>query len=272
MKIPFVTALAVAASLSATAVASTILFDFNTVNGSGGPGGIWNVYAAPSNLNSGAFLLDSTGATTPLKISVSGTITDSSNAGDAAIFNHLTPDSLPAWATSSTDNTASGDYFFTSTSTAADSFTLTITGLTAGDTLSLDLLASRNDTAMPGALYEYSLNGGASWLGFSVLNSDGSLALTDGWDTFNTQTKAFNNEGQGYNLHRYMNVNGITATGSTVQLRVTDSNLNDATITNSYAVLNAVQLTIVPEPATVGLLSLGLGLGALIRRRSSRRR
>jgi hypothetical protein len=198
-------------------------------------------------------------------VSVSGSITDSTNAGTAAIFNNLSPDSLPAWATSSTDNTASGDYFYTNTNAAANSFTLTVSGLTAGDILSLDLLASRNDAAMPGGLYEYSLNEGSSWFGFSVLNSDGSLALTDGWDSFNTQTKAFNNEGQGYNLHRYMNVNGIMATGSTVQLRVTDSALNDATITNSYSVLNAVQLTIVPEPGTVGLL--GLGLGVLMRRR-----
>ncbi|RYD75768.1 MAG: PEP-CTERM sorting domain-containing protein [Verrucomicrobiaceae bacterium] len=246
----------------------TILIDFNTQNGSGGPGGTWNVFAAPEDIN-GGFLMDSFGVQTPFRLNVAGTITDSANFGAAGIFDNTNPNSLPAWATSSSNNGASGDYFYTSTSPGADTFILTISGLTPGDQFSLDLLASRNDMALPGGLYEYSLDGTA-WFGFSVLNSDGTPATTDDWDTKNTKTQAFNIETQGYNLHRYMNVSDVTLTGSSLQIRVTDSNLEDATITNSYTVLNAVQLTVepVPEPSTMGLL--GLGVGALLLRRRAR--
>jgi hypothetical protein len=266
--LPLCAATGLLLSLASPASASVVLLDFNTLSGSGGPGGIWNVYAAPADIN-GGFLVDSTGTETPLTVSVAGRISDSSNFGPINVFNNTIPDSLPAWVTSVDNNGASGDYFFTNVSNdvVIDSFTLTIGGLTAGDTFSLDLLATRNEENTPGGLYEYSLNG-VDWFGFRVLNSDGSIAMTDDWDTFNTQTQAFNIKSQGYNLHRYMNVNNITLTDSTLDIRVTDSRLEDSTINTSYSVLNAVQLTVVPEPSTLGLL--GMGIGALLLRRRSR--
>lgn len=260
----YLTLAAIILGATCTASAQTFLLDFNTTAGDGGPNGIWNVYAGTADINGGV-LLNSAGVPSLLTLSKSGTMTDSGNGGPATIFDNTVPDSLPSWVTSSTDNRASGDYFFTAVSATADTFTLTIANLTPGSTFSLDLLASRNDANLPGGLYEYSLGGGV-WTGFTVLNSDGSLATTADWNQFNTQTQAFNNKTQGYDLHRYMNVSNVTLTGTTLQIRVTDSALEDASINTSYTVLNAVRLSIVPEPSMFGLLGLGVG-GLLARRR-----
>jgi len=140
--------------------------------------------------------------------------------------------------TATDNNSASGDNFYTNnTRPAAESFTLTFGGLTSGSVISLDLLAARSSSAALG-FYEYSLDGGNSWLGFNVLNADGTAALTDGWDTHNTQTQVFSLQSQGFNLHRYLNVTDITLTGSTLAIRVMDG--NDAT--GTFASLNAVRL------------------------------
>lgn len=158
--------------------------------------------------------------------------------------------------TSTTDNGASGDYFHTNTNGAANTLTLTIAGLTMGNTFSLDMLASRVDNNASG-IYEYSLNGGTSWSGFTVLNSDGTVATTDGWNTNNTQTQARHTNTQGYALHHYMNLSDVTLTGSTLQIRATDSNLG-TTGTGNYTVINAVPFTVVPEPSSFGLALVGL--------------
>lgn len=242
--------------LASTSVAETFLIDLNTTSSPTTPtvGGTWNVYAAPADVN-GGILKNATGANTTATLSISGTFSDSTNGG-SAVFNNTSPDSLPSWATSSTDNGASGDYFYTNTSATADSFTLTIANLTPGNTFSLDLLASRQDANASG-LYEYSLNGGTTWSGFTVLNSNGTLATTDGWNTNNTQTQAFHNSAQGFSLHRYMNASGGTLTGSTLQIRTTDSTLG-TTGTGTYSVINAVRVTVVPEPSTMAFMVLGL--------------
>lgn len=265
----------VAVSLGAIAVSGlaagadasvVVLLDFNNINGSGGPNGTWNSYAAPGNVN-GGILKDSGGANTPYTATLAAGASDSSNAGTDVVFHNTIPDSLPAWATSGDNNDASGDYFFTNNAAGVHTLTLTFGGFTPGDRVSVDLLASRNEANQPGGLYEYSLNG-STYAGFSVLNSDGTPAMTDGWDTFNTQTKAYNNETQGYNLHRYMNVSDVTLTGPTLTVRVTDSSLNDTSINASYAVLNAVRLTVVPEPSAAAAFAIGAGLLALRRRRA----
>lgn len=250
--------------LATPAKANLFLIDLNTLAGTGALGGTWNTYAEPDDINGGV-LKDSTGSTVAgVTLSRAGTITDSTNSGASDVFDNTNPDSLPAWATSSTDNAASGDYFFTDvkTQTGDDSFILTIDGLTMGRTFSLDLLASRNEGNAVG-FYEYSLNDGTTWNGLAVLNSNGTLATTDGWDTNNTKTQPFEADTQGYDLHRYMSASAVALTGTTLQIRAMD--IND---TGSYSVLNAIRLNLVPEPATLGLVLLGLT--ALVSRRRRR--
>ena len=237
---------------------SVILIDLNTIEGSGAVGGTWNAYDAPSDID-GSELKDSSGATlTGVTLSKSGTMTDSSTTG--TVYNNTSPDSQPSWATSSTDNNASGDYFFTSTSSGAQSFTLTIDGLTSGHTFSLDLLASRYSENANG-FYEYSLDDGSNWSGFDVLNSDGTDANTGGWDTFNTQTQGFDMRSQGYVLHRYMNISDVTLTGTTLQIRTTDASTSDG----DWSALNAARLTLIPEPSMIWLV-LMIGSAVFVRR------
>ena len=124
--------------------------------------------------------------------------------------------------------------------------------------------AARNSGSALG-LFDYSLDGGATWAGFRVFNGDGTLALTNGWDTNTTALaggQVFNIQTQGYQLHRYMNASDVTLTGSTLHVRTTDGNTTGST----FSAINAVRLTVVPEPASAMLLLAGI-LGACARRR-----
>lgn len=238
--------------------AVTYLVDLNTNSNlpAGGAGGTWNAYAAPSNIT-GATLVDSTNALSPVTLSVAAlsTITDNTTNFGTVVFdpNQAGHVGEPAWVS----NDAAGDNFFTNNSTTtAASFTLTFGGLTAGSTVSIDLLASRNSSSARG-FFEYSVDGGATWLGFNVLNGDGTAAATDGWNTLNTQGQAFNLQSQGYVLHRYMNISGVTLPGTTLSVRTTDADGN----TSTFSALNAMQVVVeVPEPGAGLLVVLGLGL------------
>lgn len=236
--------------------AVTYLVDLNTNSNlpAGGAGGTWNAYAAPSNIT-GATLVDSTNAPSPVTLSVAGTITDNTSNFGTAVFdpNQAGHAGEPAWVS----NDAAGDNFFTNNSTTtAASYTLTFGGLTVGSTVSIDLLASRNSTSAKG-FFEYSVDGGGTWLGFNVLNGDGSVALTDGWDTQTTKTQAYLLQSQGFVLHRYMNASNVTLTGTTLDVRTTDADAS----TSTFSALNAMQVVVeVPEPGVGLLVVMGLGL------------
>ncbi len=156
----------------------------------------------------------------------------------------------PSWVTTdgSLANTgAAADGFFT-----GSNFTLTLGNLTAGQNVSLNLFASR-DSASSVGYYEYSLNGGDTWLGFNVFEKNGAAATTDGWNSNTTASQTYNNQSQGFTLARYMGTNTVALTGTTLQVRVTN--------TSGFALLNAIQLTtnVVPEPSTAALLAGSLG-------------
>lgn len=244
--------------------ATTLLLDFNTTEGVGAVGGTWNAYATPANIN-GSALLNSGGTTTGVTLSVSGTISDNANTGTAVFDNNAVGlVGLPAWVTSATDNGASGDNFFTSNTGAVQhSFTLTFGGLTAGDSFSLDMLASRNSGSGRG-FFEYSLDGGNTWAGFKVMNPDGTAATAAGWSGNDTQSQVFSLQSDGFTAHRYLNVSNVTLTGTTLAVRVMDG---DAVAT-TFNALNAARLTItaVPEPGRCLILLPGL-LAAFLRRR-----
>ncbi len=227
--------------------AAVYKMDFNTV-GSSSAGSSWNVYAAPGNVTGP--LKDTTESTDAgISVSTSGDLEDSTGT-------NLYNDNGPAWleVDSSIDN-AADNFFWTGLQTAANdgtSFTISFAGLTPGDTASIDLFASRSFGAVLTAFYEYSLDG-STWEGFTVLENTGSAATTDGWNINNTQTQLFNMNlnGDGYGLGRYMNASSLTLTGTTLDVRLT---LPDA---SDWAGINAMQLTVIPEPSSILMVALG---------------
>ena len=237
--------------------AEIFLMDFNTTDTGSYPGGssAWNIYAAPSNIN-GGLIKDTSGFTAAgVTLSVTGTITDSGN-GNTAVFNNATGG--PAWVTTdgSLANTgAAGDYFYTSTAAGSHSFTMTLANLTRGNTISLDLWTSRvNSTGI--GLFDYSVDGGATWNGFTVLAKDGSLATDGGWDTHDTTTQSFHLVNDGNNSARYMTTGDIVLPGTTLSFRTSNA--------GAWTAIGAARL-IVPEPSATIML-LALACVAILRR------
>lgn len=265
--------LAATATLAAPRPAAAdyiVLVDLNELAGTAGPGGFWNSYAAPANIN-GSAVRDSGNALTAVTLGRSGTMTDNGNFG-TTVFNPGAGGAgvafLPSWVTDANGNDdAAADNFFTSNSVSgAQSFTLTFGGFNPTDTVSVDLLAARDSGSALG-FFEYSLDGGDTWAGFTVRNADGTLATADGWNTNDTRSQLFNMDTQGHGLHRYMTATSLAVTGSTLDIRTTDAN----TTTSTFSGMNALRLTVVPEPGSAGLLVAGLlALGGVRRRRAVR--
>ncbi|MDF3129321.1 PEP-CTERM sorting domain-containing protein [Kiritimatiellaeota bacterium B1221] len=242
--------------------AAVYKIDFETAGGSAGSS--WNVYAAPGDVT-GTLKDTSQSTAAGITISASGDINNSAG-------NNLYGDNGPAWieTDAGTDN-AADDFFWTNNDDAVDtSFTISFAGLTPGDTVSIDLFASRQSSLNLTAYYEYSLDSGSSWEGFSVLENTGVAASTNGWDTNNTQTQPFNlDETGGFTLGRYMNASSLTvgASGTLDVVLTVPVTLENA----DYAGINAMQLTVIPEPSSVVMVVLGfMGLG-MFRHRKNRR-
>ncbi|WP_166442628.1 PEP-CTERM sorting domain-containing protein [Phragmitibacter flavus] len=254
---------------TSTLLGSTVLVDFSDALGSGGPGGTWNTVATPAAITAGVGLLDVGGVATGISVSrTAGNLIESSNTGPL-VFVH---DSgvyagLPAWAASTSNNLAAGDIFYTDNGTVQGTATLTFTGLTVGNVLSMDILSSRNAASASGGFFEYSLDGGTTWAGFSVLDANGVLETDNGWGLGVTTVqggKSFNSFTDGFSEHRYLNVAGVVLTGTTLQLRLWDANLTSG----HFTALNALRLEVgaVPEPG-IGFLLLGALGGMLLKRR-----
>ena len=229
--------------------AAIVLIDLNTNSGAGGPGGTWNSYATPADINGGS-LVDSTNTATSFTFNKTGTITDNTaNSGTAVYDPALASGVNPAWVYATGNDDAAADNFFTSNAanTNPDSYTLIFGGFTLGDKVTIDLLASRNSGSANG-FFDYSLDGGTSWTGFTVLNPNGTLAATDGWNTNTTATQSFSLQSQGYTLHRYMNASDLILADSTLRIRTTDL----TTSSGLFSAINAIQLAVtpVPEPGT----------------------
>lgn len=250
-----------------TCAADTYLLEFanvvsdNVVAGNG-PGGTWNVYSASSGVNGGT-LLNSLGAPSSITLGYTGTLNASGNAGRSLTYDNTSAIGNPSWVATPTNNAAAGDLFFTDNGAGAvGQVVFTLQGFTPGNLLSLDILGSRNVTNADG-FYEYSLDGGTSYFGLSMMNPDGSPTLVDGWSTENSKTKAYDNQTDGYNNHRYLNISEVALLSSGLRIRITDV---DATSGN-FAAINAMRVTVVPEPSSV-LLMGAAGLVFLRRRRS----
>ncbi|MDF3128472.1 hypothetical protein P0Y35_04630 [Kiritimatiellaeota bacterium B1221] len=239
--------------------AETFLVDFNTLNSTGYVGGTWNVYARPDDIT-GSTIVNNSGTTSAYTLSKGGTINDSGNGGTRA-FNNSSGG--PSWVTtdgSLTNTSAASDYFYTSTN-ANTFFTITFGNLTPGDIVDLDLWASRADLSSGQGTYSYSLDGGTTHFGFNVLEKDGSASTSRGWDTNNSLQQAFLAQTDGNNNARYMNMNALTIGASgTLEIKVDDNS------SSNWAPLNAIRLTVIPEPSTFTFL-LVAGIGVIISRR-----
>jgi hypothetical protein len=242
--------------------AETFLVDFNDADSGTYPGSsTWNAYADPADVD-GSTLSNSSGSdVTGITLSYTGTMQVSGTSGTGALADSA---DAPAWVGSSTATAASSDYFWTDNKEAdADSpasFTLQFAGFDEGDQVSLDLWASRNAVNAEGN-YEYSYNG-IDWFGFNVLQQDGSAETAAGWDTNTTQSQVFDNDLDGSDEGRYMNVGDLTITDTeSLYIKVTDPVGSNVGI---YAVLSGMQLVVIPEPSTsaalIGLLVFSLPL------------
>lgn len=253
--------------VSATSVhAASFLVDFNTNSGSLRPTGTWNEYAAPSNIT-GAAIVDSTGfapTVGAVTLSVIGNITDNTENSGLAVYQPLNNSSRnPSWVAAVGQNGASGDNFYTNNApnSLAHSFTITFGGLSAGASLSLDLLAAR-DSSLARGYFDYSLDGGNTWIGFTVVEYDGTPSTASGWNTHNTASQIFALQSEGFTNHRYMTMSGTLApTETTLKVRTTD----DTSANSVFSAMNAMRLTVVPEPSSAALVLLS-ALGLLSRR------
>lgn len=250
------------ASLAIAAQASQIyLLDFNNAGDAGGyPGGAsaWNAYAAPSNVT--GTIADTSGSTAGgLSIAHSG-LNNSGNGG-STVFNN--PDGGPSWVTtdgSLANTAAASDYFWTSNS-SIQSFTVTFSGFTIGQTVSLDIFAARNgDPSAVRGFYSYSIDGGTNWFGFDVLEKDGTAATAAGWDTNNTLEQTFSGASDGNDAARYMNISDVQLTDTTLMIRGQD-------VSGSWTPLNAVRLAVIPEASTYGMIAGALAFGLVVLRR-----
>ncbi len=251
-------------SLAASpASAAVYLLDFNdTANAGGyvGGAGAWNAYADPTNIT-GATIADTTGSTAA-GITLSHVGASNSGNGNANTFNNATGG--PSWVTTdgSLGNTgAAADYFWTGGFVAnTNTFTLTLGNLAPSSNASLDLWFSRVGDSTNGK-FEYSLDGGTSWLGFTVVERDGTPSTADGWDLNDTQSANFGGERDGNNATRYMTADLAIGAPGMVNIRVTNG--------TNWVGLGAARLDTapIPEPGATFLLFGSLAVIGLRRRR-----
>ena len=259
-RIPFLAvAFLVAAAPLSQAVTFLIDLGANSASSSYATG-TWNTYSHTS-IKVASVLKDSANNTTTVGFVGAGTINTGGSPGSGTYNTAGIPSGL-SWLATPSAPAAADDWLYTNNTTNGDvSHTYTFSNLIAGNVFSLDLVSSRNTGTAKG-LYAYSLDGGSSWIGFNVVDSNGVAVTSNGWGTNTTYTQTFDSQTQGYSAFRYMNASNVTLTGDKLMVLVQDVG-NDL----SYAGANAMRLTVVPEPGTAILSLLGLGIAAFRRKR-----
>ncbi len=257
--------------LGCARASTTFLIDFNDPAGDARPSGFWNEYDDPTNIATTGIgttaLRDSEDNASALSFSKEGTMTNSTSTGTVFDSSKVGPSWVTTDEGSGTKIGAAGDYFFTSTSLGAQSFTLTFSGLNSGDTVSVDLWFSR-DSDNGNGLYTYSLDNGSSWQGFNVLEKDGLASTAEAttgvdWNTTDTSAHAFRGKIDGYTGLRYMNISSLNIANDGLLLKVSDASAADG----KWTALAATRLIVIPEPSSVLLLLGGISLLVIFRPR-----
>jgi len=228
------------------------LMDFNTsfsaTNGYPLGQSAWNIYAAPANVN-GSSIQDTAGSTAAgITLSVSGSITDSGTSGTAVFSNALGGASWITGSGAMSNTAAISDYFFTDNNVAVHTNIFTLSNLTAGVLVSIDIHMSRISGQGGHGRFDYSLDNGSTWTGFTVMEPNDSVTTSDGWNTNTTATKTFDAFNDGYAAARYMSSGFVVLSTNTLRFRVTDAP------GSSYSGITAARLTVVgaPPPAMTG--------------------
>ena len=250
--------------------ASTImLVDFQNVHTD--PGAAWNTIA--SNSASNQALNDTTGAPSGINLSLSGwTSSTNTNAFSQA------RNEAPSWDTEANVVNAADDRFFLGASSSAS---LTLSNLDPNLTYSIELISSSQSTLG---------GGGANTAGdppayYRIQDPDGIVDAYNGFDgTLLTNNDPDNQPGgatAGWaawstsyygNTHPTYNASGFGVEGwlSWSNIKPDASGqivLNVQTLDgDSRGAINAMQITVIPEPGTLVLVGIALG-GLLIFRR-----
>ncbi|MDF3128544.1 PEP-CTERM sorting domain-containing protein [Kiritimatiellaeota bacterium B1221] len=264
MNKPILTSLLLITALGCARASTTFLIDFNDPAGDARPSGYWNEFDDPADIATTDIgttaLKDSENQPSTLSFSKAGTMTNSFSTGTVFDSSEVGPSWVTTDEGSGTQIGAAGDYFFTSTSSGVQSFTLTFTGLTSGDTVSIDLWFSR-DSANGNGIYTYSLDDGDTWQGFNVLEKDGTASTAEAatgvnWNTTDTSAHAFRGRTDGYDGLRYMNISSLNIADDGLLLKVADSSALDG----KWTALSAARLIVIPEPSSVLLMLGGITL------------
>lgn len=227
--------------------AGTYLIDLNTTAEAAGgvyaehPGGAsaWNIYATPADIDGNA-ISDTTGSKkTGIFLDITGTVTDSATKA-TDIFNNTTGG--PAWVTGDGElktAAAAADYFYTRVNEEGiQSFTLTFGNLKPRNRVSIDVWFSRGRAGS--GRYDYSLNNGRIWFPFTVLEKNGTVSTTGGWNAKSTVTRPFSGSTDGNKEARYMNASDVLLTGPSLQIRVMDSSESK----HCWSAISAVRLQV----------------------------
>jgi hypothetical protein len=227
---------AVVLALPASARAAMILIDFSDAHSGGSGSNTWNV-ATSASWNYSLALVDSTGAATPATLKITDGMLE---GGPYTSQNSWPTASLPSWL----NNAVLDDALYVASDSNATG-QITISGLQRGLTYVLEVVDTRGN-AVNTYLGDYKLQG-----------------------EFTTYSQGFDAYNDGHVAQRIMRWSGVVpASGQLV--------LDASVLTTSgirYALLNAMQLTLVPEPSTFMMLaSAGLVGGLLCWRRARRRK
>lgn len=236
--------------------AAVYLIDFNTFNAgtypAGYPSSQWNLYALPANVTG---LLKDTAGSTGAGVSIGYTGDLLHSTGWENFYQ-----TAPAWTNGAGP---AGDFFWTGNALGtAASFTVSFGGFSAGTIVSLDIFASRSSSLAVKGYYEYSVDGGTTWSGFTVVNTAGAAVTTGGWSANTTQSQLFDLNGDGYANGSSLSISSVVLNSDALLVRVTKPD------TSNYVGINSMQLTVIPEPAGAAvIMSLAaVAMGAGVRR------
>lgn len=220
-------------SAFATASAQTILIDFGMTGTAATPsptgGNYWNNFNTPAS--GSAALVTTTNAASGITMTVSSTFANTGPSPYATLTGSSTLGNLNV-------STALSDFFYGNNNVGSPA-TLTFSGLNAGYTYTFSMLGARSATDSRTTTYVVA-------------------GATSGTATLQTSGLDIGGSGINYNNSNLAVISGITPDGS--------NNITLAVSATGFSYLNALQISVIPEPTAV-MLILGVFGGVVLMRR-----